>query len=74
MTTKSITPGDEAHGNTEQLRGNKNAKKDKTLAAQLVTRCTTEQKNAFVYQAKSEGKKLSQWIIDTLEKEISTKG
>jgi len=61
------------HANAEKLIGNTNAKKDTSNDAVIYARCPVQFKNALVARAQGEGKKLGQWVIDVLERELTQK-
>lgn len=54
------------------LTGNKNAEKDPDEKGEAVLhiRCTKEQKNRYVRQAKKDGKRLAPWIKDILDNHL----
>ncbi|WP_283126450.1 hypothetical protein [Providencia stuartii] len=52
------------HGNI----GNNNAKKDVVNDAQIYIRCTTDFKNMLVKAAQKDNKKLSNWVMEKLNK------
>jgi hypothetical protein len=56
-----------AHGNI----GNKHAVKDVTKSASLTLRCTSKDKARWVKSA--EGKKIAQWVTETLNKAVKNK-
>ncbi len=54
--------------------GNKNARKEGELAsARIVMKIKPSLKNLIVNRAQSEGKNLTEWIIETIEAEIKRK-
>lgn len=60
-----------AMSDRSDMKGNKYAQKsDQPADTTMVLRLPTRKKNSYVKRAQSEGKKLSAWVLENLDKEL----
>lgn len=56
---------------SQKMVGNKNAEKEITASSFLHIRITPQEKISYVRQAQAEGKKLSVWVLETLNSAVN---